>query len=119
MKPFDLNPIVAMAAPPQNGQRVDPKAQMFQLVGMMAIFGIMFYFLLIRPQRKQASALAELLKNLKAGDKIVTTSGIVGVVVSVKDNTVALRSIDAKLEVLKSAVAQVLERAGESTETKS
>jgi preprotein translocase subunit YajC len=119
MKAFDLNPIVAMGAGPQPGQQADPKAQMFQLFAMMAIFGVMFYFLLIRPQRKQASALAELLKNLKAGDRIVTSSGIVGVVVSVKDTTVAIRSADAKMEVLKSAVSQILERAGETAETKS
>jgi preprotein translocase subunit YajC len=116
MKTFDLNPLLAQAASPQMSQ--NPKAQIFQLASTMLILGGMFYFLLIRPQRKQASDLATLLKNLKAGDKVVTTSGIVGVVVSVKDKTVALRSIDAKMEMLKSSIAQVLETAGDAVESK-
>jgi preprotein translocase subunit YajC len=117
MKTFDLNALLAQAGPgPQ--MNPNPKAQMFQLAGTMLILGGMFYFLLIRPQRKQASDLAKLLQNLKAGDKIVTNSGIVGVVVSVKDKTVAIRSVDSKMEMLKSAISQVLEAAGEAAETK-
>ena len=54
-----------------------------------------------------------MLKTLKPGDKIVTTSGIIGVVLTIKDKTVSLRSADTKLEVLKSAVAEVTERSGE------
>ena len=60
-----------------------------------------------------------MLKALRAGDKIVTTSGIIGVVLSIKDRSVSLRSADTKLEILKSAVAEVTERSGESSETKS
>ena len=60
-----------------------------------------------------------MLKALRAGDKIVTTSGIIGVVLSIKDKSVSIRSADTKLEILKSAVAEVTERGGESSETKS
>ena len=52
-----------------------------------------------------------MLKGLKAGDRITTSSGIVGVVVSLKDNTVTLRSGDSKMEVTKSSVTEVTERA--------
>lgn len=44
------------------------------------------------------------------GDKIVSNSGIVGVVVGVKDKNVSIRSGDAKLEILKSSVAEIIER---------
>ena len=44
--------LIAMAPPPA-GQEVNPKAQMMQMIGMFAILGVMFYFLLIRPQSKQ------------------------------------------------------------------
>lgn len=54
-------------------------------------------------------------KALRAGDKIVTSSGIVGVVLSLKDKTLSIRSNDTKLEILKSAVAEVTERGGDSS----
>ena len=74
---------------------------------------VVFYFALIRPQQKKARVQAELLKAVKAGDKIVTTSGILGVVISVKDKAITLRSADSKFEITKSAVAEILERSGE------
>ena len=46
---------------------------------------------------------------MKAGDKVVTASGIRGLVISVKDNTVSLSSIDAKMEVIKASVTEILE----------
>ena len=93
----------------------DPKAGMLQMVGMIAIMGFMFYFALWRPQQKKAKEQEALIKALKPGDKVVTSSGICGVIVSVKDKTASLRSADSKLEVLKSAITQVVERStGES-----
>jgi len=56
-----------------------------------------------------------LLKTLKPGDKVVTSGGVLGVVISVKDRAVSIRSAEAKIEVLKSAVSEVLERS--STES--
>lgn len=76
--------------------------------------GIMLYFIFIRPQTKKAREQATMLKTMKAGDKIVTSSGIVGMVVSVKEKTASIRSADSKLEVLKSAITDITERGGES-----
>ena len=78
------------------------------------IFAI-FYLLMIRPQSKKAKELAAKLNSLKPGDKVVTSSGIVGTVVAIKDRTLSLRSAETKLEVLKSAVADITERAGETS----
>ena len=75
---------------------------------MILIFVVM-YFLMIRPQSQQRKKQAQLLETLKSGDKVVTTSGIVGIVISVKDSTVSLRSADAKMEVTKASVVQILE----------
>ncbi len=74
---------------------------------MILVFVIM-YFMMIRPQQKRAKQQALLLKSLKSGDKVVTASGIIGVVITVKDNTVSLRSADAKLEVTKASVTEIL-----------
>ena len=50
-----------------------------------------------------------MISALKAGDKVVTTSGIIGTVITVKDKTVSLRSADAKMEVTKASVTEILE----------
>jgi preprotein translocase subunit YajC len=76
---------------------------------LIVLMGVMMYFLIFRPQSQQRKKQAALLNALKSGDKVVTSSGIVGVVITVKDNTVSLRSADAKMEVTKSSVTQILE----------
>jgi preprotein translocase subunit YajC len=75
----------------------------------MRLIGVIFYFILIRPQQQRAKQQAKLIANLKSGDKVVTAAGIIGVVTSVKDRTVSLRSADAKMEVTKSSVTEILE----------
>ena len=54
----------------------------------------------------------------QTGDKVSTTSGIIGTIVTVKERTVSIRSEDSKLEVLKSAVTEVLERKADAAEAK-
>jgi len=83
----------------------------------MILLVVVFYFILIRPQQKRARQQSELLKQLKSGDKVVTSSGIVGLVITVKDKTVSLRSADAKLEVTKSSVTEILESSGSTTDS--
>ena len=55
------------------------------------------------------------MSSIKSGDKVVTASGIVGIVITVKDKTVSLRSADAKMEVTKASVTEILE-GGAATE---
>ena len=99
-------------APTAPGTAPNPQGEIIKLVGMVAIMGFMMYFIIIRPQRTRQKALDTLMKNLKAGDKILTGGGIVGVVISVKDKTVSIRSADSKLEVLKSTISEITEKAG-------
>ncbi|MGD0411616.1 MAG: preprotein translocase subunit YajC [Verrucomicrobiota bacterium] len=92
----------------------DPRAQMLNTILLFGGIGLMMWLMLFRPQQKRARELETMLKNLRAGDKIVTNSGIVAVVLSLKDKTISIRSNDTKLEILKSAVAEVTEHSGDS-----
>ena len=85
---------------------------MVYTLGMLLFMGFIFYFLIIRPQRVRARQQENLLKSLKRGDKVVTGSGIIGIVLSVQEKTVSIRSADTKLEILKSAVSEITERSG-------
>ena len=76
---------------------------------MLILMVVIMYFLMIRPQQVQRKQQAKLLASLKSGDKVVTSSGVVGVVITVKDKTVSLRSADAKMEVTKASVTEILE----------
>ena len=69
------------------------------------IFGI-FYFLLIRPQQKKQKDHEKVIQELKKNDEVVTSGGVHGTIVNVKDSTFVLRIDDnVKVEINKSAVA--------------
>jgi preprotein translocase subunit YajC len=80
---------------------------------------VVFYFILIRPQQKKAKAHQELLKTLRPGDKVVTSGGVLGTILTVKEKTITIRSSDTKLEVTKGAVSEIVERSGDSVVEKS
>ena len=108
---------LALGVPPQPGTQANPTGETIKFVGMMVLLVVVFYVIGIRPQQKKAKQHANLLKTLRAGDKILAAGGIVGVVITVKEKTVSIRSADAKMEVLKSAVSEITERSGEATES--
>ena len=77
----------------------------------LALMFIVWYFLLIKPQRKKEKEHRDMLASLKKNDQIVTIGGIHGVVVVVKDKTVTLRIDDntnAKIELDKSSVGYII-----------
>jgi preprotein translocase subunit YajC len=116
MNLFDVKALLAMGPSP-TGTQQDPKAQLLSTVGFMAIMIVMLYFVMIRPQQKKTKEHAQMLKNIRAGDKVITSGGIVGVVITVKDKTVSLRSADAKFEVTKGAITEITERSGDEKES--
>jgi preprotein translocase subunit YajC len=71
--------------------------------------GVIFYFLIIRPQTKRQKELQALVSALKTGDKVVTSGGIHGIIANVKEgNTLILKIADnVKIEVDKNAIATV------------
>ncbi|PYS20932.1 MAG: preprotein translocase subunit YajC [Acidobacteria bacterium] len=77
------------------------------LIPMILVFGV-FYLLLIRPQQRKQKQLQETVSQLKAGDKVITTGGIVGVITAVRDTSFLIRSAEKTiLEIARTAVAGV------------
>jgi preprotein translocase subunit YajC len=67
------------------------------------------YFVMIRPQQKRQKQWQEMLGTVKAGDRITTTGGIRGIILSIKDDSVIIRVApdNVKMEVVKNAIASV------------
>ena len=107
------NALLALGQPAQPGQPAPP---LWMNMVPLILLVVVFYFALIRPQQKKAKDHAQLLKTVRPGDKVVTTGGIVGVIVTVKEKTISIRSADAKFEITKSAIAEITERSGSSSE---
>ncbi len=77
---------------------------LFQIIPIILIF----YFLIIRPQRQQQKKIKEMQDNLKKNDEVVTASGIHGTVAIVKDKTVVLRVDEGcRIEFDRESVASV------------
>jgi preprotein translocase subunit YajC len=70
---------------------------------------VIMYFVLLRPQKKRQQEQQRLTASLKTGDRVVTNSGIHGLIANVKDTTVMLKVADnVKIEMEKSAITNVL-----------
>lgn len=76
------------------------------LVMMALIFGV-FYFLIIRPQQKRQQALRDMVAQLKAGDKVITSGGIYATVKQVKEETETLIVMSADKSLLEISRASV------------
>jgi preprotein translocase subunit YajC len=87
---------------------------MISLLMMVAIFAI-FYVLLIMPQQKRQKKWQDMLANLKSGDRVTTTGGIVGIILSIRQGegtdtgSIILRVApdNLKIEVARNAIASV------------
>ena len=78
----------------------------------VACFIAIFYFMILRPQSKQRKDLQDRVANLKTGDKVVTGSGIHGIIANVKEGTTLILKVadNVKIEIDKSAIATVLDK---------
>jgi preprotein translocase subunit YajC len=77
------------------------------LLPMLLIIAV-FYMLLIRPQQKRQKQLQDTIAQLKAGDRIVTTGGVIGTITTVRDTSFLIRSADKSiLEIARSSVAGI------------
>ena len=99
--------MLASAAPQSGGTSGQSQNPLMAFLPMILLV-VVFYFILIRPQQQRAKQQAKLLSALKSGDKVVTAAGIIGTVVTVKDKSVSLRSADAKFEVTKASITEIL-----------
>lgn len=78
-------------------------ALIIQLVLIVAIF----YFLLILPQRREQKRHREMLAALKPGDEVVTMGGLVGDIVTLKEERVTLKTGDARVVVERGRIARL------------
>ena len=69
---------------------ISPVAAILQMVLPLVLMGAVFYFMLIRPQRKKDKQVKEMLNNLKHGDRITTIGGIYGTILNIKDEPITL-----------------------------
>ena len=74
------------------------------LAPFLLIFGV-FYFLIIVPQRRRQKALQEMISALKAGDKIITTGGVIATVKQVREKSLVVMSDKSMLEITRASVA--------------
>lgn len=85
-------------------QAANPIINLFPLI----LIFVIFYFLLIRPQKAREKEHQKMISNLNKNDEVVTSSGIHGTIVNVKDKTVILRIDDnVKIEIDKNCVAYI------------
>ncbi len=89
---------------PAEGGAGNPGATLFMMAGFIAIF----YFIFIRPQRRQQQAHQAMVQALKKGDEVVTVGGVVGTVIHITDTRVTIKSADTRIEVERSKIGQVL-----------
>ncbi|MBN2162198.1 MAG: preprotein translocase subunit YajC [Pontiellaceae bacterium] len=82
----------------------------YQFPVMMIILFAIMYFLMIRPQKRREKERKEMIANIKSGCRVMLTSGIIGNVTTVKENTLIVRIAEnTKIEVVRSAISQILE----------
>ena len=76
---------------------------------MMIVLIAVFYFFMYRPQKKQEKESTDMRNNLKVGDEITTIGGVIGKIVSIKDETVTIETSNErnKIRILRSAVRNV------------
>ena len=108
--------ILAQAAP----TAVKPVDQGVHMMGMMILAFALVYLITIRPQQKRQKALQAQVSATKTGDKVITASGIHGIIANVKETTFILKIAEnVKIEIDKAAVATILKASeAESTDTK-
>lgn len=85
-------------------------SSLIMMVMWIVIMGAVFYFMAIRPQKKQQKAMQNLISTLEAGDSVLTTSGFYGVVIDVMEEVVIVEfgnNKNCRIPMKKTAVVEV------------
>jgi len=100
---LSVAPVFAQDAP---AQQTPAGINLFM---MMALMFVIIYFIMIRPEQKKQKKRLEMLKNIKKGDKVLTSAGMIGTVGNIKDDTLMVKIAEnTVVEFTKSAIATVL-----------
>lgn len=107
----------AVSVSAQQAPQTAPTGGFGSLLPMIAVMFVVIYFFMIRPEQKKQKERMEMLKNLKKGDKVLTSAGILGVVGNIKDNTVMVKiGENTVVEFTKAAVTTVINETEKSVE---
>ena len=101
-------PLVLVSLFTPSGQQGGGNMSMFII--QIALFVGIFYFLLIRPQRAQQKKHQALLASLQRGDQVITSGGVIGEVLHIKDNEVTIKSAESRLVIARSSVSSITNR---------
>ncbi len=108
---------ILTAGPAGKGGQGSP---MSTVLLMFALIAFSFYFIILRPQKKEQAERKRLLDNLKKGDKVVSIGGIYGTVVEMDkdgDSVVVEVAKNVRLKMLRSAISTIKSRKGDTTLT--
>jgi len=95
-------------------QTSSPFGSAFSFLPILLIV-VVFYFLMIMPAQRRQKKVAEMLKNLKNGDKVVTNGGIYGTIVGLEEDSIQLRIAEqVKIKIARSAIAGLQAESKES-----
>ena len=101
MLDFFINDAMAQTSPAQGGSG--------SFIFMMIIFLVIFYFVLIRPQTKQAKEHKSMIESLSKGDEVVTTGGMLGRINKIGDNFIAIEiASNVEIKVQKNSISAVM-----------
>lgn len=92
------------------GEEVSATGSLLTMLIPFLILGVFFYFMIIRPQKKEQKKMAEMLGALEIGDCVLTTSGFYGVVIDITDDTVIVEfgnNKNCRIPMSKNAISQV------------
>ncbi len=93
-------------------------ASILMLVGYVVVIGLLFYFMAIRPQKKQQKQMDALISSLEVGDSVLTTGGFYGVVIDVMDEVIVVEfgnNKNCRIPMKKTAVVEVEKPAKDSS----
>ena len=98
-----------------------PLSGLLDMLPMLAVIWLIFWFLVFRPQKKQQQALKDRLAGLKKGDQVRTRGGILGVITNVRDGEVLIRADNdgkVRLRIAKEFIEDVSSKDGGDADTK-
>ena len=96
-------------------------SSIWMLVGYVVIIGLLFYFMAIRPQKKQQKQMDALLSSLEVDDSVLTTSGFYGVVIDIMDEIVVVEfgnNKNCRIPMKKTAIVEVEKAGKDASENK-
>ncbi|MFQ5501367.1 MAG: preprotein translocase subunit YajC [Phycisphaerae bacterium] len=96
---------------PPPGQTSQPPPGLSSMLPMFLIMGLIFYFLLIRPQSREKKKRAQMIDALKKNDRVLTIGGIVGTITAVRDDEITLKvdeSSNTKITFSRASIQRVM-----------